>query len=100
MDIKLIPRYIPAERSDDTRKKEEMRWSSLDVLFVLEPPPPPPPHPHLFFLVIGTFDLVRKQSISSKICVWCLYVLFSICVETNLVDFEEFFGFMTFVQNK
>ena len=30
-----------------------------------------------------------RSTISSKICVWCYYVLFYICVETNFVDFEE-----------
>ena len=33
--------------------------------------------------------------VSSLICVSCLYVLFNICGETNFMDFEEFFGFMT-----
>ena len=30
----------------------------------------------------------------SKFCVWCLYALLYICVETNFVDLEEFCGFM------
>ena len=34
------------------------------------------------------------EIVSSKFCVHCLYVLFYICVETNFVDFEEFFSFM------
>ena len=44
------------------------------------------------------FDKV-DITISSKSCVWRLYVLFYVCVETNFVDFEEFSGFMTFVRN-
>ena len=35
-----------------------------------------------------------------KNCVWYLFVLFYICVKTTFVDFEEFFGFLTFVWNK
>ena len=51
-----------------------------------------------FFFFFNREDI--WSTISSKICVWCLYALFYICVETNFVDFEEIFRIMTFVQNK
>ena len=30
------------------------------------------------------------MTISLNVSVWCLYILFYVCVETNFVDFKEF----------
>ena len=50
------------------------------------------------FFVVDKYDI--WSIIYWKICAWCLYALFHICVETNFVDFEEFCGFVTFAWNK